>query len=77
MLNNIIEGNLKESEDEMKKSKKHYVTRWFWERTVYADAACGEYVCTLRNRKESTYSKNHVTCGNCWKTKIFRGIKVQ
>ena len=55
--------------------KKHYVTKWMYYRTVFTDAACGKYVCTLSGRKESTYRKNHVTCKNCRRTKEFRDIK--
>jgi len=55
--------------------KKHYVTRWDYENKIYTNAACGLNVGTLKHWNEATYRKNHVTCGNCRRTKVFRGVK--
>ena len=59
----------------------HYVTKWNYENRVYTDAACGQEVVTVsalgsyRGAKTATYRKNHVTCGNCRRTKVFRGVR--
>lgn len=57
--------------------KKHYVRRSIYESTIVATAPCSEIVSTLPSHKHSTWRKNHVTCKNCRKTKIFRGIKAR
>lgn len=57
--------------------KKHFVPEWVYDNRVYADAVCGQRVSAIRLLKGSkaTYRKNHVTCRNCRRTKMFRGVR--
>lgn len=61
--------------------KKHYVTRREYDCSIFTRAACEQYATTesriYKDSVAATYRKNHVTCKNCRRTKIFRGIKVQ
>ena len=57
----------------MKKSKKHYVTKWQYDNCFMVYSACHRAVVIIH--PEATYRKNHVTCGNCRRTKVFRGVK--
>lgn len=64
---------------EMKRTmhKKHYVPKIRFDCTAFTDAACGNLVATFNfaDYKEATYRRNHVTCGNCRRTKVFRGVR--
>lgn len=57
--------------------KRHYVSRWEYENKLVPDAACGQPAATINLIKgpKATYRKNHVTCGNCCRTKVFRGVR--
>jgi len=63
----------------MKKTKTHYVPRQMWEIILFANAVCGQSVETHKHpryyKSGSTFHKNHVTCQNCRRTKVFRDIK--
>lgn len=59
--------------------KRHYVTRWIYDNTLFTIAACGQAVYTHGHSSYdlpgSTFRKNHVTCRNCHRTKVFRGVR--
>ena len=57
--------------------KKHYVTKWEYENRLYLTAPCGKDVFTMAGfgERRATYRKNHVTCGGCRASKVFKGVR--
>ena len=59
--------------------KRHYVQRYVYETAAFATAECGQYVTILSRLfpkwPPATYRKNHITCGNCKRTKVFKGVR--
>ena len=59
----------------MKKLKKHYVPKIWYTGCYCGEAACGQFVYMIKRLKEVTHYRNHVTCENCRRTKVFRGVR--
>ena len=61
--------------------KIHYVPRKIWDAKLFAYPVCTPWI-TVETHKHpnycrlgSTYRRDQVTCGNCKRTKEFRGVK--